>query len=155
MISMIAAVAANGVIGRQGRIPFSEPEDRAHFRTLTMGSSVIMGRRTYEEIGHPLPGRYHVIVSGTLHLHGDNLCTAATLPEAIRKAAVRENVFLCGGTRIYAEGMAYAERIYLTELKAAYEGDVYFPPMPPQFRLIERVERERLYFSVYAHDTDL
>lgn len=153
MISIIAAAASNGVIGRNGRIPWDIPEDRAYFRRITEGSAVIMGRRTYAEIGHPLPDRYNIIVSGTLHIQEKTICSVRNLEEAIHIASMqREDIFLCGGERIYTEGLAFAERLYLTELEDAYEGDAYFPHFSADvFHLVQRVrsEKERLCFSIY------
>lgn len=153
MISIVAAAAKNGVIGKNGGIPWDIPEDRAHFRRVTAGGAVIMGRRTYESIGHPLPDRYNIVVSRTLALQDEMLCTAAGLPEAIRIAASKcPAIYLCGGREIYAEGLAYAERLYLTELDDAYEGDVYFPAFSQEeFRLVKRIRSEagRLWYNIY------
>ena len=149
MICLIAAVAKNGVIGAQGRIPWTIPEDRAHFRRLTQGGILIMGRYTWEEIGRPLPGREIIVVSASAP---EGVYSARTLPEALSLAQqfADRDVFLCGGVRIYAEGMRAAQRLYLTELQAAYEGDVYFPPIPPgQFRLTRKVQGEGLWFCEY------
>lgn len=153
MINLIAAVAKNGVIGRNGTLPWDFPEDRAYFRRLTRGGALIMGRRTFAEIGHPLPDRATVIVSRTLRMEGENLHTACSLDEAIRMAELlRPEIFLCGGAEIYRQGMVLAERLYLTEIEDAYEGDVYFPAIPEgMFRLKERVHspREKLWYAVY------
>lgn len=152
MISIVAAVAKNGVIGRNGSIPWDIPEDRAHFREITTGGAVIMGRRTYEEIGHPLPDRFTIVVSRTLRLEGETICTAASLEEAVRIAeAKRQEIYLCGGREIYAQGLTIAERLYLTELDDAYEGDVYFPAFSPEeFQLTGRIRSYRLNYSVYS-----
>ncbi|MBQ3915472.1 MAG: dihydrofolate reductase [Ruminococcus sp.] len=155
MISMIAAVSASGVIGAGGGIPWNIPEDMAHFREVTTGSPVIMGRRTYESIGRPLPGRYNIVVtSGSVPAE-----SAASLEEAIEKARKaadsdewRSEIFLIGGGRIYAEGMGIADRIYLTELYDDYPGDTYFPEIDPAvFSLTSFQDRPelRLRFCVY------
>lgn len=154
MISIVAAVAKNGVIGRNGRLPWDIPEDRAHFRQITTGGAVIMGRRTYEEIGHPLPDRCNIVVSRTLHLNGETIRTAPDLEQAIRIARMQHlEIYLCGGREIYAKGLELADRLYLTELDDAYGGDVYFPEFPPEtFRLTERIRSgsARLWYSVYT-----
>lgn len=155
MISMIAAVSASGVIGAGGGIPWNIPEDMAHFREVTTGSPVIMGRRTFESIGRPLPGRYNIVVtSGSVPAE-----SAASLEEAIDKAQKaadsgkwRSEIFLIGGGRIYAEGMGIADRIYLTELYDDYPGDTYFPEIDPAvFSLTSFQDRPelRLRFCVY------
>ena len=86
MIAMIAAMAANRVIGRDGKIPWHLPEDMERFRRRTMGHVVVMGRRTWEEIGHPLPGRMTYLVSSRLHIKEENVVTVPSLTEAIREA---------------------------------------------------------------------
>lgn len=131
-IAMIAAMAKNRVIGRDGKIPWDLPEDRERFKQLTMGHVIIMGRRTYEEIGRPLPGRITYVVSSKWK-EGERGChIVRTLTDAITHAAgayPQKKIFLCGGERIYTEGMALAGEIYLTLLKEEVEGDTYFPPL--------------------------
>ncbi|MBR2602700.1 MAG: dihydrofolate reductase, partial [Clostridia bacterium] len=126
MIALIAAVARNRVIGKDGRIPWDLPQDRQYFRDLTMGQAVVMGRRTYEEIGRPLPGRLTIVVSSTGNYQGEQLVTVSSLAEAIA-AAEGYDVFIAGGTRLYAEALLLADCLYLTEIDADYEGDTLFP----------------------------
>ena len=163
MISIIAAVAKNGVIGCKGSIPWDIPEDMKYFRRITEGSSVIMGRRTYESIMRPLPKRLNIVVSRTCTFSDDMLITAKTLEEGIDLAQKYssehgdcfKDIFLCGGNAIYREGMKYADRIYLTELDSEYEGDVYFPTFDKNvFRLIssERCESAEITFNVYERN---
>lgn len=153
MINIVAAVARNGVIGRNGTLPWDFPEDRAYFRQLTTGGVLIMGRRTFEDIGRPLPGRVTIIVSKTLHIETEPLRTASSLDEALRMAQpLQKEIFLCGGADIYRQGMALADRLYLTEIEDAYRGDVYFPAIPNKlFQLKKRVHspREKLWYAVY------
>lgn len=126
MIALIAAMDRNRVIGKDGRIPWDLPQDRQYFRDLTMGQAVVMGRRTYEEIGRPLPGRLTIVVSSTGNYQGEQLVTVSSLAEAIA-AAEGYDVFIAGGTRLYAEALPLADRLYLTEIDADYEGDTLFP----------------------------
>jgi len=158
MISIIAAVSKNGVIGYKGHIPWDIPEDMRYFRRITDGSSIIMGRKTYESIMRPLPNRLNIIVSRTIVFSGDNLMTAKTLSEAIKLAEIygaaqgKKDIFLCGGNSIYREGLKYAERIYLTEIDREYEGDVYFPTFDKSvFRLVssESCISAGVTFNVY------
>lgn len=159
MISIIAAAAKNGVIGSRGGIPWDIPADRAYFRKMTTGGVVIMGRMTYESIGFPLPNRYNIIVSRSKRFSGKMLRSAESLEEAIKLAESysesHENIsgiFLCGGQRIYADGLKYAGRIYLTELDDEYDGDRFFPEFSAkEFRLIKksRDDISGLCFSVY------
>lgn len=161
MICIIAAVAANGVIGANGGIPWDIPEDRRYFRELTTGGVVIMGRRTYESIGRPLPDRYNIVVSGTGIFAGRSLRTAGNLEKALKlgKRYISRNgagdIFLCGGAEIYRQGLEYADRLYLTELYDEYEGDVSFPEFDREiFRPVQVQDHPelRLRFSVYAKE---
>ena len=153
MISIVAAVARNGVIGRNGKLPWDFPEDRAYFRSLTEGGVLIMGRRTFEDIGNPLPGRVTIIVSKTLRIECETLRIAPSLDDALRMAQpMQKEIFLCGGAEIYRQGIAMAHRLYLTEIEDAYRGDVYFPAIPKrEFYLKKRVhsKREKLWYAVY------
>ena len=126
MIAIIVAYAQNRVIGRDGRIPWKIPGEQLRFRELTLGNAVIMGRRTYEEIGRPLPGRLNIIVSATQRFEGDNLLTAGSLEEAIALAGDRD-VYIAGGARLYEEALPRAERLYITEIGCRVEGDTFFP----------------------------
>ena len=131
-VALIAAVAENGVIGRDGDLPWRLPSDLAHFKRLTLGNTIVMGRRTHDSIGRILPGRRTIVV--TRHALA-GVETAATLSEAIAVAATP--VFLAGGAGIYAEGIAHAATLHITRVHAAPPGDVVFPPIPPDFRCVQ------------------
>lgn len=139
MICLIAAAARNGVIGAGGRTPWNIPEDRAYFRKLTTGGTVIMGRLTFAEAGRALPDRLNIVVSRSLQtVPGVHIVPG--LPEAIALAErlrPEADIFLCGGERIYREGLFRAQRIYLTELAEDYAGDRYFPAFRSMFTLRE------------------
>lgn len=128
MIAIIVAYAQNRVIGRDGRIPWKIPGEQLRFRELTLGNAVIMGRRTYEEIGRPLPGRLNIILSTTRHYEGDNLLTASCLEEALALAGDRD-VYIAGGAKLYEEALPLADRLYITEIGCTVEGDTFFPPV--------------------------
>lgn len=152
MIAMIAAMAANRVIGRDGKIPWDLPEDRKYFRELTMGHVLVMGRRTWEEIGGSLPGRTTCLVSAAKKEQKDGILTARSVKEAVnlaQKTCPQKNIFLCGGTGIYREGMGLAERIYLTVLDCEIEGDTYFPEIGKEYRLLEERRGDGYSFTVY------
>lgn len=124
---MILAVAANGVIGRGGGLPWSEPEDRAHFEATTRGATVIMGRRTWEETGAPLEGRVNIVVSRAF-VPPAGVHRAADLDEAI---ALAERLgggetFVIGGARLFEEAAPRARRVYVTEIPGTPEGDTVF-----------------------------
>ncbi len=131
-INIISAVSANGVIGKNGKIPWNIPEDMQYFRDTTKGNVVIMGRKTFESIGIPLSQRFNIVVSKNKLYMDKNMLSATSLEEALEIAgeyASQNNceIFLCGGSRIYSEGIKYADRLYLTELDFECEGDVFFP----------------------------
>ena len=126
MLALIVAHARNRVIGRNGRLPWNIPGEQHRFRDLTMGNAIIMGRVTYEEIGRPLPGRMSIVVSRTRRYEGENLCTAASLAEAIALAGDR-HAFVSGGARLFAEALPLVDVMYVTEIDADVPGDVFFP----------------------------
>jgi dihydrofolate reductase len=121
---MIAAVAENGVIGAGNALPWRLPGDLAHFKRLTLGNTVVMGRRTHESIGRPLPGRRTIVVT---RRPVEGMETAATLAEAIARA--HTPVFLAGGAGVYREGMGLADTLHITRVHARPQGDVHFPPV--------------------------
>ena len=140
MIALIVAVAKNGVIGANGRIPWRIPGEQKRFRELTTGNTVIMGRRTYEEIGRPLPNRDTIVVSRTTRFEGERCRTASSLSEALAMSRT-EDIFVCGGAALYKEALPLVDVMYITEIDAAFEGDVTFPAFDPaQFRKTEAIK---------------
>ena len=131
MICIIAAVSRNGVIGSNGRIPWKIPGEQKLFRQLTTGNVVVMGRRTYEEIGRPLPDRLNIVVSSTRNFSGENLVTATNLSDAIRLAGEKD-IFISGGRQLYKEALSLADRLYITEVDLTVEGDTFFPEFDPE-----------------------
>ena len=127
-IALIAACDRSRAIGKNGKIPWNIAGEQHRFRQLTTGQTVIFGRRTYEEIGHPLPCRETIVVSASRQFSGSHLQTVPTLAEALA-AAKTEWVFISGGARLYAEAMPLAEMLYLTEIDGFFQGDVFFPPL--------------------------
>ncbi len=135
-IAVIAALAKNRVIGRDGRIPWDLPEDRAHFREITMGHVIV----TFEEIGQPLPGRITYLLSSTKQVEEENCHTVVSLAEVLRREPDRD-IFICGGASLYREALLLADRLYLTELSWEVEGDTFFPELDREtFRLTARQE---------------
>lgn len=134
-ITIVAAIAANGVIGREGGLPWRLPADLKHFKRLTLGHVVVMGRRTYESIGHPLPGRTTVVVSRRTTTpepandsSGDVIITAGSFEVAVARALeIDDEVFVVGGAQVYAAALEVAERMVLTLVDARPEGDTWFP----------------------------
>jgi dihydrofolate reductase len=138
-ISIIAAVAANRVIGRQGKIPWKIPGEQKLFKKITFGHAVIMGRRTYESIGRPLPGRLNIIVTRNRNYLAAGCSVVHDLPGALNSCPQDEDeAFICGGGQLYHEALPLADRIYLTVIQKEIPGDTYFPEIPPnEFRLKE------------------
>ena len=118
------------VIGRRGQLPWHLSADLRRFRQLTMGHHVIMGRKTYESIGRPLPGRKLVVVSRQRELVIPDVHVAADLPAAVAHCQGDDEIFFAGGEQVYREALEIADRIYLTIVHAEIEGDAYFPVLP-------------------------
>lgn len=126
MISIIVAVAENGVIGDQNALLWHISEDLRRFKTLTTGHPVVMGRKTFESLGRPLPNRTNVVISRQeLAIAGCEV--VHSLDEALALFPADEEVFIIGGAQIYAEALPIADRFYLTRVGHAYEGDTRFP----------------------------
>jgi len=138
-LAMVLAVADNGVIGRDGKVPWRIPEDLRHFKNTTMGRAIIMGRATWDEVGKPLPGRRNIVVSRTVRsLPGAEV--TADLAHAIALArATDPEPCIVGGAQIYAAALPLATRIYLTEVHRRPEGDTFFTLDRTGFRETSRV----------------
>ncbi len=127
MITLIAALTADRVIGKDGKIPWHFPEDLRNFKRLTTGNTVVMGRRTYESIGRPLPQRNNVVVSTTLPSQ-EGLTVCSSLEEALQTAqSLEREIFIIGGATLYQATLPLADRMILSHVKGTYEGDTYFP----------------------------
>jgi|GEM_PF-65864 len=141
MIGLIVARSKNNVIGKNGQIPWRIKGEQKQFKQLTTGNVVVMGRKSYEEIGHPLPNRLNIIVSRTAKFEGENLLTASSVQEAIAMAGDEEvrrragfvakgevNVYISGGYGLYKEALPLVNKMYITEVDTTVEdGDVFFP----------------------------
>jgi dihydrofolate reductase len=129
--ALVVAVAENGVIGRDGALPWSLPADLKHFRTLTTGHHVVMGRRTHASIGRALPERTNLVLTRHPEQVADGCRAVTTLDEALAVArdAGETTCFVIGGAGVYAQALPQARRIYLTEVHAAIDGDVRFPAL--------------------------
>lgn len=126
MIALIVAFAKNQVIGNKGCIPWKIKGEQKRFKELTTGNVVIMGRRSYEEIGRPLPNRTTIVISGTKNFDDDNCMTAKSVSEAINLAGDRD-IYISGGARVYEEALPFVEKMFITEIDLEVEGDTYFP----------------------------
>jgi dihydrofolate reductase len=143
-LSLIAAVAENGVIGRDNQLPWRLPRDLRRFKALTMGHHLIVGRKTFESIGRPLPGRSMIVLSRSQQRLPSGIQKASTLEQAVAIAAAAgdEEAFVGGGEQIYRVALPRADRIYLTRVHGSFEGDARFPPIAPEVW----IERRREHF---------
>jgi len=126
-VSIIAAIARQRVIGLNNTLPWHLPEDLKHFRALTMGHHIVMGRKTYESLGCLLPGRTTVIVSRSRNYAIPGAFVADSLEAALALCGDDDEVFVIGGAQLYRDALALANRLYLTEIDADFPGDTHFP----------------------------
>lgn len=129
LISLIAAVAENGVIGQENELVWHLPDDFKYFKQTTSGHPILMGRKTFESLGKPLPNRLNVVITRNADYQPEGVVVVDSLEKAIeeaRKTGIAE-AFVIGGAEIYRQAIASADRLYLTEVKASYEGDARFP----------------------------
>jgi dihydrofolate reductase len=141
-VTLLAAVARNGVIGVDGGLPWHLPDELALFKELTLGHVLVMGRRTYESVGHPLPGRTTIVVTRRpdWDAGAEGVLTARGVGEALELASrLDDEVFVVGGAQVYAEALASADRLALTFVDAEPEGDTTFPAVDwPDWREVAR-----------------
>ncbi len=127
LISLIVAMAENGVIGRDNRLPWRLPADLAHFKRVTMGKPMIMGRKTWESLPGVLPGRRHIVVTRDLAYQAEGCTLVHSLEQAIQAAGEVPEVMVVGGGTLYKEMLPRADRLYLTLVDTQVEGDAHFP----------------------------
>ncbi len=133
LVALVAAVARNGAIGRANDLLWRDAQDLAHFRALTLGSPVLMGRRTWDSLParwRPLPGRRNLVLTRNPQWRADGAEAAASLPAALARLAGVPRVFVIGGAQLYALALPLADELHLTEIDADFEGDTHFPPWP-------------------------
>jgi dihydrofolate reductase len=138
IISLIAAMAENRVIGRGPNIPWDLPDDLRRFREITWGHPLIMGRKTFATLERPLPGRSTIVLTRNPVFRPAGCLVAHDLEAALRLAEGAEEVFICGGGDLYRQAMHRADRIYLTVLHRDFDGDALFPEIPPRFTVVDR-----------------
>jgi dihydrofolate reductase len=126
-VYLVAAVAANGIIGAGGRLPWHLPEDLRHFKSLTLGHPVIMGRKTWESLGRALPGRENIVLTRAPGYEAPGASVAASLEAALALCAGEPTAFVIGGGELYAAALQVADALVLTEIQRDYPGDARFP----------------------------
>ncbi|CAH1583966.1 type 3 dihydrofolate reductase [Vibrio owensii] len=134
IISMIAAMADNRIIGKDNQMPWHLPADFAWFKRCTMGKPVVMGRKTYESIGRPLPGRLNIVISRDASLSIEGVTTVTSIEQALEIAGEVEEVMIIGGGAIYAACLPMANKLYVTHIEAEIDGDTQFPDWGSEFK---------------------
>ena len=127
ILSMIVAHADNRIIGKDNDMPWHLPADLAYFKKTTLGKPVVMGRKTYESIGRPLPGRQNIVISRDASYQAEGIETATSVEQALALAGDVEEVMVIGGGAIYAHCLPAAQRLYITHIEAKIDGDTQFP----------------------------
>ena len=143
-LNLIAAVAANRVIGRENGLPWHLSADLKHFQALTMGHHLLMGRRTFDSIGRALPGRTTVVISRDAGFSGNSILIAASIERALEIAAADDEIFVCGGAQIYEQMLHRADRMFITQVHADVTGDAFFPDFDDvaEWKLVDREDFE-------------
>jgi dihydrofolate reductase len=141
MISLVVAAARNNVIGKGNALPWDLPNDLKHFREVTAGHTVIMGRKTFESIGRPLPKRRNVVITRQPDYKPEGVEVAASLEAALASVPASEEAFIIGGGEIFKMALPIADRVYLTRVEADVAGDAFFPVLAPdEWREVSRQE---------------
>lgn len=149
-ITLLAVIGRNLVIGRDGQMPWHLPEDLAHFKRTTMGHPLIMGRKTFDSIGRVLPGRRTIVVTRQPGWRHAGVETAHSLADALALAGPADEVFVVGGGEIYGAAMPFAQRMVLSEVPDAPEGDAFFPEWAAEdWRETSREHRDGFDIAVY------
>ncbi len=142
-IALVAAQSENRVIGRGNEIPWKVKGEQKLFKDITMGGTLVMGRKTFDSIGRPLPGRTSIIVTRDRSLTIDNCLVTHSLEAALEQAhEIGKPIFVVGGGEIYQQALEQADEIHLTTIHTSVEGDVYFPELPENFTLSEEKQFE-------------
>jgi len=143
LLSIIVAVAENNVIGKDNKLIWHLPADLRYFKMLTMGAPIIMGRKTFESIGKPLPGRTSIIITKNSDFKADGCMVVHSLEKAIIAAKGCDEAFIIGGEQIYRQAFDIADRIYLTRVFETFEGDSFFPVISSEhWQMTERKDNE-------------
>ena len=141
MITIIAAIGNNNVLGKDNQLLWHLPKDLKHFKSLTEHHPVIMGRKTYESIGKPLPNRTNIVISRKENWFQEGILIVSSIKEAIKFAKkIDENIFIIGGGNIYEQTMDFADRLEITQVKADFEADTFFPKINEKIWMKTREE---------------
>ena len=143
LVSIIAAMDRNRLIGSNNQLPWHLPADLAHFKQVTMGKPIIMGRKTYESIGRPLPGRTNIVLTRSADFRAEGVLTAHTFEQALDYVSEEDEVMIIGGSTIYELALPRVDRLYITYVESACEGDAWFPEFDIERWRVIASERHR------------
>lgn len=145
IISIIAAVAKNGVIGNKNTLPWHLPSDMKHFKETTTGHCIIMGQKTHESIGRALPARTNIVLTFDTNFKSEGCITVTSIEEALRVASAKNEseVFIIGGALIYKQFIEIANRLYITRIHKKFDGDVFFPEIDMKKWHLEKTEKHK------------
>jgi dihydrofolate reductase len=153
MISLIVAAATNNVIGANGGLPWHLPDDLKHFKAITMGKPIIMGRKTFESIGRALPGRKNIVISTQAGYPAEGCDVVASTMAAIASAQGADEIMIIGGAQIYRLFLPLATRVYLTRVQAELDGNAHFPKLDErEWRIGERAMRDNDHRHAYSFE---
>jgi len=145
---LIPAMTKSRVIGKDNNLPWKLPDDLKNFKRLTSGHTVIMGRKTYESIGRPLPNRNNIVVSSSLQAEG--VTVSSSLKEALHHAAsLGKEIFIIGGAKVYEQALPLADALYISHVSEDHDGDTFFPPFESDFVEQSRQQYTGFDFVVY------
>ena len=143
MISIIVAASTNNAIGIRGELPWRLSSDLQHFKATTMGKPIVMGRKTWDSIGRPLPGRQNIVITRQAGFVAEGCDVVASLAEAAEAAGDENEIMVIGGSEIYSLALPLADRLYMTRVHAAVDGDAFFPEIDAtEWRLIDEEHHE-------------
>jgi dihydrofolate reductase len=138
-LSLVVAVSENDVIGRDNALPWHLPADLKHFKAITMGKPIVMGRKTYESIGRPLPGRLNIVITRNRALEIPGVAVVGSFEEALARAGDVPEVAVIGGAELFRSALPLASRVYFTRVHGTVDGEIKFPVLEPsQWREVER-----------------
>lgn len=151
-IAAIFAMSENRVIGKDNQLPWRLPADLRHFKKITMGKPILLGRKTYESIGHALPGRCNVVITRDVHFQAPGCVVANSLETALLAADYSEEIFVIGGAVLYQHLLPRTQRLYMTLIHHHFEGDAYFPELnDDEWQEVEREDHDVDAENVYPY----
>lgn len=153
ILSAIVAVAENGVIGKDNALPWHLPADLKYFRSVTSGHHIILGRKNYQSIGKPLPNRVNIVLSRDPAFEAPGCLCAASLEDAVAlaRAAGETECFIIGGAELYRQALPFCDKLYLTRVRAAFDGDVFMPGLGAGWRELSCEEHAVDEKNAYAY----